>query len=179
MYSKNSLLDEIIFLESSTSKISKVPHLASDYGMRTIPTINSPFLRDEEKKEGLEKGFLPPHSYVYQGSYVLGNTSHKGSDDIMDIHHWLDAGPRRHIFFEPKNVKAAIVTCGGLCPGLNVVIREIYLCLKFLYGVEEVWGIQFGYEGFYKYDWVRLNNQDVKSIHFEGGNPHWQLSRRI
>jgi 6-phosphofructokinase 1 len=38
-----------------------------------------------------------------------------------------------------------------------------------LYGVEEVWGIKYGYEGFYKYDWMRLSNDDVKSIHFQGG----------
>lgn len=45
----------------------------------------------------------------------------------------------------------------------------MYLCLKFLYGVEEIWGIKYGYEGFYKYDWVRLGNEEVKSIHFQGG----------
>jgi len=36
---------------------------------------------------------------------------------------WLLAGPRKYLHFEPSQVKAAIVTCGGLCPGLNVVIR--------------------------------------------------------
>jgi 6-phosphofructokinase 1 len=57
----------------------------------------------------------------------------------------LAAGPRKHIYWNPSDVKAAIVTCGGLCPGLNVVIREIYLTLKFLYGVKEVYGIKYGY----------------------------------
>jgi 6-phosphofructokinase 1 len=46
-------------------------------------------------------------------------------------------------------VKAAIVTCGGLCPGLNVVIREIVMTLHFIYEVKEIWGIKWGYKGFY------------------------------
>jgi len=59
------------------------------------------------------------------------------------------AGPRKHNYFNPKNVKAAIVTCGGLCPGLNVVIREIFMCLYYNYGVREIFGIKYGYRGFY------------------------------
>jgi len=37
------------------------------------------------------------------------------------------AGPRGKIYFKPEEVKAAIVTCGGLCPGLNDVIRQVSL----------------------------------------------------
>jgi 6-phosphofructokinase 1 len=57
-------------------------------------------------------------------------------------------------------VKAAIVTCGGLCPGLNVVIKSIVECLYFEYGVKEIWGIKWGYRGFYEDDkyWVPLND---------------------
>jgi len=69
------------------------------------------------------------------------------------------AGPRERIFFEPKLVKAAIVTCGGLCPGLNVVIRELTQTLHHNYGVNEIYGIKWGYKGFYSdptNNWVRL-----------------------
>jgi 6-phosphofructokinase 1 len=48
---------------------------------------------------------------------------------------WLKAGPRKHLYFRPKEVRAAIVTCGGLCPGLNNVIREIVMTLNQNYGV--------------------------------------------
>ena len=44
-------------------------------------------------------------------------------------------GPREKIYFEPRKVKAAIVTCGGLCPGLNNVVRGIVRVLKNEYGV--------------------------------------------
>ena len=48
------------------------------------------------------------------------------------------------IAFEPKDVRAAIVTCGGLCPGLNTVIRELVWCMWFRYGVRSIQGIEVG-----------------------------------
>ena len=57
------------------------------------------------------------------------------------------AGPREKIFFEPSQCKAAIVTCGGLCPGLNNVIRSAFLELHHRYGVPAVLGIRYGYQG--------------------------------
>jgi len=66
----------------------------------------------------------------------------------------------------------AIVTCGGLCPGLNVVIREIVMSLAFNYEVKEIYGIKWGYKGFYTdtdKNWVRLNPKDVADIHKMGG----------
>jgi len=53
----------------------------------------------------------------------------------------LKGGPRKHLFFRSDEVKAAIVTCGGLCPGLNVVIREIVMALTYNYKVDEIYGI--------------------------------------
>ena len=57
------------------------------------------------------------------------------------------AGPREQIFFEPSKTSAAIVTCGGLCPELNNVIRSAFLELHENYGIREVWGIRYGYAG--------------------------------
>lgn len=50
----------------------------------------------------------------------------------------------------PLAVKAAIVTCGGLCPGLNTVIRELVMCLHYNYGVDTIYGVEGGYRGFKK-----------------------------
>jgi 6-phosphofructokinase 1 len=85
---------------------------------------------------------------------------------------FLRAGPREFISFHPKSVKAAIVTCGGLCPGINSVVREIYNTLHHLYGVEEIYGIPFGYRGFYSPDleYIRLTDNNVSSIHHQGGS---------
>ena len=62
----------------------------------------------------------------------------RGSSDAF-----LRAGPRAVLHFEPTKVRAAVVTCGGLCPGLNSVIRELVHSLYYNYGAEAVIGIRF------------------------------------
>ena len=62
------------------------------------------------------------------------------------------------------------MSCGGLCPGINVVIRELVMALRYNYGVAEIYGIKWGFLGFTKKDcWVKLNPDDVKEIHLLGG----------
>ncbi|MDH4010456.1 MAG: ATP-dependent 6-phosphofructokinase, partial [Desulfobacterales bacterium] len=58
------------------------------------------------------------------------------------------AGPRSNIFFDPSKLRCALVTCGGLCPGLNDIIRSIVLELHWGYGVQTIYGIRFGLQGF-------------------------------
>ena len=70
------------------------------------------------------------------------------------------AGPRERLFFDPKKVVAAIVTCGGICPGLNTVVREIVHCLSNQYGVETIWGVPMGYRGFYEAAVADVNEDD-------------------
>ncbi len=82
------------------------------------------------------------------------------------------AGPRRELFFDPSATKAAIVTCGGLCPGLNNVIRSAYLQLFHGYGVKQVYGIRYGYAGLDPangYEPLALNQNTVSDIHEHGG----------
>ena len=82
------------------------------------------------------------------------------------------AGPREKIFFDPKNTTAAIVTCGGLCPGINNVIRSIVMGLHYFYGIKRILGIPYGYEGLipdYGHGFIDLNPETVKDIHEFGG----------
>lgn len=82
------------------------------------------------------------------------------------------AGPRRKIFYDPKDVGMAIVTCGGLCPGLNNVIRGIVLEAYYRYGVRRIYGIRNGFRGFipsYGHQPVELTPEKVANIHFFGG----------
>lgn len=60
------------------------------------------------------------------------------------------AGPRERIFFDPKEIACGIVTCGGLCPGINDVIRAVVLSLYHHYGVRKIYGFRYGYEGVVK-----------------------------
>ena len=81
------------------------------------------------------------------------------------------AGPRQKIFFDPKKTRAAIVTCGGLCPGLNNVIRSAFLELHHNYGVREILGIRHGYQGltFKAPPPLVLTPELVDHIHRDGG----------
>jgi 6-phosphofructokinase 1 len=82
------------------------------------------------------------------------------------------AGPRENIFFEPAKTKVAIVTCGGLCPGLNNVIRSLVNELTYRYGINRILGIKYGYEGLiskYNHPVIELTAQMVSNIHLIGG----------
>jgi len=83
------------------------------------------------------------------------------------------AGPRQKIFFDGGIVRAAIVTCGGLCPGINNVIRTLVMELHYRYGVRSILGIRYGYRGFIPklgYEPIPLTPDYVKDIHERGGS---------
>ncbi len=83
-----------------------------------------------------------------------------------------NAGPRRKIFFDPARTRAAIVTCGGLCPGINNVIRGIVLELYHSYGVKSVYGVRYGFEGLiprFGHGFMTLTPDLVENLHLEGG----------
>jgi 6-phosphofructokinase 1 len=63
------------------------------------------------------------------------------------------------------------VTCGGLCPGINSVIKSIVECLSFEYGAQNIWGVKYGYTGFLQDDqfFVKLTPYEVKGIQNLGG----------
>ena len=82
------------------------------------------------------------------------------------------AGPREKIFFDPAKTTAAIVTCGGLCPGLNDIIKGIVTHLNYRYGVNRVFGFRYGYEGLiqrYGHVPMLLKPESVSTIHSFGG----------
>jgi 6-phosphofructokinase 1 len=82
------------------------------------------------------------------------------------------AGPRQRLYFDPSKTKCAIVTCGGLCPGINDVIRAIVMEAHYHYGIRTVFGFRNGLRGFipdYGYDVVKLTPENVSSIHQFGG----------
>jgi 6-phosphofructokinase 1 len=81
-------------------------------------------------------------------------------------------GPRRQIFFDPSKTRVGIVTCGGLCPGLNNVIRGLVMELTRHYGVHRIVGFRNGYQGFiarYGHSVMELTPDLVRDINEDGG----------
>lgn len=82
-------------------------------------------------------------------------------------------GPREKIYFDPSKLKCAITTCGGLCPGLNDIIRSVVLELYHIYHVRNIYGIRHGLQGFipeYGHDVMDLNPESVSGIQDTGGS---------
>ena len=82
------------------------------------------------------------------------------------------AGPRKHLYFDSAKAKCAVVTCGGLCPGLNDVIRALVMESFHIYRIPCMLGIRYGLEGFipsYGHEVVELTPENVTDIHQFGG----------
>ncbi|MDR1278939.1 MAG: ATP-dependent 6-phosphofructokinase [Treponema sp.] len=113
-------------------------------------------------------------NYVTDDQFVRLDVAVKlGAQPSMKRHQALEcAGPREMLYFMPAHVHAGIVSCGGLCPGINDVIRSIVRCLYYRYGVTRISGIRYGYLGFlpeYQYGIKPLDADIVDDIHKLGG----------
>lgn len=83
------------------------------------------------------------------------------------------AGPREKIYFDPSKLRCALVTCGGLCPGLNDIIRSIVLELYYHYGVRNIYGMRYGLQGFipdYQHEIMDLEPSTVSNLLDRGGS---------
>ncbi|MBX2841361.1 MAG: ATP-dependent 6-phosphofructokinase [Flammeovirgaceae bacterium] len=132
-------------------------------------TVKSPLKLSTEKGDSV-------YNYIKDEEKVIFDVTLKGSNKARESNEeqlaMEKAGPRESIFFDPAKTKAAIVTCGGLCPGINNVIRSLVMGLYYRYRVKNVVGIKYGYEGFipkYNHPFVELTPRVVSSIHQFGG----------
>lgn len=114
--------------------------------------------------------FIPEEERILVHSEAARASQFLGSESVIPA--FEAAGPREQIYFSPAETGCGIVTCGGLCPGLNDVIRSIVMTLRNAYGVDRILGFRFGYAGLssnsYK-DPVYLDLDAVEKIHEQGG----------
>ncbi|MFO7810610.1 MAG: 6-phosphofructokinase, partial [Candidatus Delongbacteria bacterium] len=93
-------------------------------------------------------------------------------DNFKDIPAFEVAGPRKYLHFEPGNISCGIVTCGGLCPGINNVIRGVVNELYYWYKCKKIYGFRYGFKGMVKesgVEPVELSAGSVADIHLKGG----------
>src|SRR5215475_1819731 len=99
---------------------------------------------------------------------ILRTVDGRGKDGLL----FELAGAREHLFFDPPETRAGIVTCGGLCPGFNDVIRSLFLEMHYAYGVKEVLGFRWGYQGLDPEQGAEplvLTHEMVDRIHLQAG----------
>ena len=133
-----------------------------DFTIPTLgePTIPSPLNLSTESGDGIA-------DFTLEGEHILYDPM-GGSPEIFFEH----AGPRQMNFFRGVEVVAGIVTCGGLCPGMNNVIRGLVMRLFYAFGVRRIWGFPYGYRGLAPNSPdppVALTSDLVKDIHLIGG----------
>ncbi len=149
----SSFVDEIEELEKIKTEIKTLGKC----------TVSSPLIRKDYS------------CFVEDSDKVLLLASKRNIEQLVKEGHLPSfelAGPRRNIYYDPSKTRCAIVTCGGLCPGINDVIRAIVMTLFYGYGVKTVLGIRFGLRGFipeYGLDVMDLNPNTVARIHEYGG----------
>ncbi len=130
--------------------------------------IKSPIKMSTEKGEATA-AYVKDDEYVFFDidAKMVGEQTELIMDDVLQL-----AGPRENIYFNPSHVHAAIATCGGLCPGLNNVIRALVRCLWYSYGVRRISGIQYGYRGLLpeaNFPPIPLDPDVVDDIQVKGG----------
>jgi len=131
-------------------------------------TVQSPISLSKEKSVYMA-GYVSDAQHVLYKIEVSGDAS---ADQLCGDGLLEKAGPREKIYFDPAKVNAALVTCGGLCPGLNDVVRAIVMCLRYRYGVERICGFRYGYRGLlpeFQLPVMQLTPQNVTDIHRKGG----------
>lgn len=108
---------------------------------------------------------------IHDNEYVLLDIVRR-SGLKTSAHSFIRAGPRKHIMWESNEVNAAIVTCGGLCPGMNDVISELFTTLYYNYGVDTIYGIRNGLRGFWDgqyMPYIQLTPEKIHGIYELGG----------
>ena len=138
----------------------------------TIPvlgkaTVQSTIHLSKERDDYLSNYVQDDQYILYNIETSVGSHSNFAQKELLE-----KAGPREKIYFDPAKVRAAIITCGGLCPGLNNVIRAIVMCLWYRYNVKLISGIRYGYRGFlsqFRLPVMELTPEIVSKIHHRGG----------
>ena len=114
-------------------------------------------------------------AFVSKGQRMLIHMPKEHLEDISEKPLYFDfeaAGPRKKLYFEPSKTKCAVVSCGGICPGTNDVIRAIAMEAHYNYSIAATLGIRFGLEGFipkYEHNVMELTPESVSDIHQFGG----------
>ncbi|KAL8143448.1 hypothetical protein V2J09_016480 [Rumex salicifolius] len=168
------------FCTNASSRTPEIDHSDPDWKAKFQEDFETRFMSEDfvngYPSDAKWHGYIHNNDRVLQKVIRYSSPTSAGAECIDPDCSWVEqwvhrAGPREKIYFRPEEVNAAIVTCGGLCPGLNDVIRQIVITLE-IYGVKKIVGIPFGYRGFNDpgLKEMPLSRRVVQNIHLSGGS---------
>lgn len=117
-------------------------------GDASIPNKGALSVVTEDTPSDAAAPFL---QFIDESAFIVGDLVRK-TGSASACRAFVRAGPRASLYFNPTEVRAAVLTCGGLCPGLNNVIREVVETLWHGYGVRTIYGLRYGFWGFHTTD---------------------------
>ncbi|KAF6153944.1 hypothetical protein GIB67_023721 [Kingdonia uniflora] len=159
-YSNMKNVDNASDIEDDMSdRVYTIDSIHSDF-FPNLPTYLNP-LQNSLAYAIMKQHFVNPKDVVYQKI-----VTHKNS--VRGVH-FRRAGPQEKVYLKSDDVRACIMICGGLCPGINTVIREIVCGLNYMYGVDDVLGIEGEYIIFYSRNTITLTPKSVNDIHKRRG----------
>lgn len=151
--------------------MTKYNYKLNDFEVRSLGprNVKSPIHLSEVDGDGM-------YNYLLDGERILYDPNIQHIEEIQatggELISFEKAGSYEHIFFDPSKTKVGIVTCGGLCPGLNNVIRGLVMELFYRYKVNRVFGFKYGYSGLVSepgHPYIELNPKNIETIHSQGG----------
>lgn len=149
----SKIKSERVVLEAKTAVVDHLKDFLPDLVPQPSPLIlNKKVLKP-----------IPPDEVIFPG-FPSRTTA-------TEFIRYVRAGPRANVYFKSEEVKAAIISCGGLCPGINTVVRELVMSLWYLYEVRNITGIKYGLEGLYSDDpSIELKPDVVNEFHTVPGS---------
>jgi 6-phosphofructokinase 1 len=142
---------------------------ADESGLPNERLVNKILNPMAEQWQGMN--FVNPDELVM--GHIIKNDSKEHTRRAEVANGCVRANAARDIYWAPEKVKVGMVTCGGLCPGLNSIIREITNVLWYDYGIKDITGMTGGYNGLShpeQFEPMELNPSVVRTIHMQGGS---------
>ena len=157
-----------------TSEMLQIDSLTKQHGQaKNHSPLSSSFSKNNFINDANDK-ILANISFKHIQNYLSSDPTRTiGEIPLFEL-----AGPREKIFWPPEKTKVALVTCGGLAPGLNNVIQNLVTFLYDRYNVRDIYGVPYGYKGFshhsqtkkFDFNWKNLDSHTVQNIDFEAGS---------
>lgn len=148
--------------------MAKVSHLSDMFP--DLKPLQSPIYERASKSHG--RGSIATTLFAQPGTFCLQEKFYSHLSELQTSLKFLRSTASKEIYCDPSQTKAVIATCGGIVPGMNVVIRSLVKCLEQEYGVNEIYGAKYGFHGLADdaKNWMKLTSDSLIGVQDKGGS---------